>query len=218
MLHLKGPAGRLETLLELPETGVPSGAAIVCHPHPLHGGTLRNTLVFRMARALRSAGVATLRFNFRGIGESEGEHCGAGGEIADAAACLDFLEQEFPGQPLWAAGYSFGARTICALALADARVERVVGVALPVAIYDCTFVRDLRSESLFVFGDGDEFGTLAEFEQGCGPLGAHLERFEIEGADHFFRGHTPEVEEGVRRWAEKGRPGQTASEQQVDKP
>src|SRR5262245_13610982 len=115
-LFIPGPAGRLEAILWAPKVA-PRAAAIVCHPHPLHGGTMHNNVVFRIARALQSCGLAVLRFNFRGAGASAGEHDGQGGEVEDARAALDHLASAHPGIPLWAAGFSFGARMAAALAM-----------------------------------------------------------------------------------------------------
>lgn len=197
---IQGPAGRLEGLLEEPE-GAPRGAAVVCHPHPMHGGTLRNTVVFRAARALRSVGLATLRFNFRGVGHSEGTHDGEGAEEGDVAAALDFLEERFPGLPLWAAGYSFGSRTVCGLATRDERIRRLILIAFPVSVYDCRCIEEVEQPGFLLFGGGDEFGTLTELAQRFPALPERLEVDEIVGADHFFRGRTPILEEKIRDYA-----------------
>lgn len=210
---IRGPVGRLFGVLEEPE-GPPggrrlAGAAICCHPHPLHGGTHRNTIVFRTARALRSAGLATLRFDFRGVGASEGAHDGHGGEDGDAAACLDLLQERYPGVPLWAAGYSFGARTVASLAVRDRRIERLVLVAYPVAVYDGKALDRLAQPTLLVLGSGDSFGTPTELAQRHPLAAERLDVEEIAGADHFFRGRTPLVEEAVLRWA-RAATGRTA--------
>jgi len=204
-VDLRGPAGRLQAQLEEPD-GAPVGAAVVCHPHPMHQGTLRNTIVFRTARALRSAGFATLRFNFRGVEGSEGVHDGNGAEQDDVAAALDLFESRYPGLPLWAAGYSFGSRTVAGLALSDARIRRLILIALPVAFYDCSFVERLTVPGLLVFGSGDEFGTGTELVQRHPGLPETLEVEEILGADHFFRGRTPLVEEAVAAHAREHAP------------
>jgi len=175
---------------------------VVCHPHPLHAGSLRNTIVFRTARALRAAGLVTLRFNFRGVEGSEGEHDGDGGEAEDAAACLAFLAERHPRLPLWGAGYSFGARTICELAAErPALMERIVLVAPPIAVYDCSCLDRIQQPGFLLFGSKDEFGTLAELAQKHSALPARLELHEISGADHFFRGRTPLLEEQIRAYA-----------------
>ena len=198
-----GPVGRLQAVFERPEAGEARGAAVVCHPHPEHGGTLQNTIVYRTARALREVGLATLRFNFRGVEESEGTYDGEGGEEADAAACLDYLERELPGAPLWGAGFSFGARTVASLAVQDGRIRRLVLVALPVSIYDCAFLRLIRQPAFVLFGSADEFGTLSVFREQFADLGSHVEADEVPGADHFFRGRTPRVEERVLAYAQR---------------
>ena len=199
-----GPAGRLEGLLESPEEHAPAdwrAAAVVCHPHPLHGGSLQNTIVFRAARALRSAGVVTLRLNFRGVEGSEGTHHGEGGEEGDVDAALDELEKRLPALPLWAVGYSFGARTVCGLAARSPRIRRVLAIAFPFGVYDVTMLGELRQPTLLLSGEKDEFGTLAGLTRGGVPLPPNVRVEEIPGADHLFRGRTPVVEERVRHFA-----------------
>jgi len=174
---------------------------VVCHPHPLHGGTMKNTVVFRVARAMRRAGFVTLRFNFRGVEGSEGEHDGSGAEGGDVAACLDFLSERYPDTPLWPAGYSFGARTVCELAVHDPRIERILLVAPPLAVYDCACLGELQQPGLLIFGGLDEFGTLADLAQKHPTLSEGLELHEIKGADHLFRGRSPLIEERVHDYA-----------------
>jgi alpha/beta superfamily hydrolase len=114
-LEIPGPAGRLEALLEEPPDAPPRMAALVCHPHPLYGGTMHNKVVYRLARGLRRTGIVALRFNFRGVGRSEGEHGNLTGEIEDARAALAFLRGRYPSLPFALAGFSFGARAITRL-------------------------------------------------------------------------------------------------------
>src|SRR3954463_8395345 len=114
-LFVNGPAGRLEALLEEPEDRDPIEVALVCHPHPQHGGTLHNKVVYRIARGLRGAGAVVLRFNFRGVGRSEGEHAHGVGELEDARAALDWLRERYPDLPFALAGFSFGSRVITRL-------------------------------------------------------------------------------------------------------
>lgn len=201
-LSIQGPAGRLEAIYDQPAQGAaPRAAAAVCHPHPLHGGTMRSTVVHRTARALRRAGLAVLRFNFRGVEGSEGEHDGGGGEERDLAAGLGWLEERHPGVPLWAAGFSFGARTVCGAASWDGRIARLVCVALPVLRFDCEGVGDLRQPGLFVFAGDDEFGTLGDMRVRCPSLPERFELVEIPDTDHIFRRKTPDLEEAVHAWA-----------------
>ena len=201
-IELHGPAGRLEALLDEPQEVPIRGAAVLCHPHPLHRGTMRNTVLYRTARALRSAGLVTLRFNFRGVEGSQGEHDGQGGEEGDVSTALDFLGQRYPGVPLWAAGYSFGARTVASFATVEARIRRLILIALPVAVYDCSFIECVPQPGLMIFGGADEFGGEAELRERYPGLPPGLEVHQIEAADHFFKGRTPLVEEAVRFYAQ----------------
>ncbi len=201
---IPGPAGRLDAISWLPKDGVaPRAAAVVCHPHPVFGGTMDNNVAFRVARGLQSAGLAVLRFNFRGAGDSEGEHDGNGAEEQDVVAALDHLEREFPGLPLWGAGFSFGARTVGALALREPRMRRLLLVALPSKAYDCTFIRALTQPTHVLLAGNDEFGTPDDFHERIGALTSHFEIDVVPDVDHFFRGRTPELERRVRAWAER---------------
>jgi uncharacterized protein len=200
-LFVQGPVGRLEAILWRPE-GEPRAAAVVCHPHPAHGGTMHNNVVFRTARGLQNAGLAVLRFNFRGVEASEGAHDGRGAEELDAAAALDHLERELPGLPLWAAGFSFGARTVAALATHDRRVQRLLLVTVPCLAYDCAFVRGVLPPTHAILAGDDAFGNLADLRERVPDLPAHFSAEELPGVDHFFRGKTPELEARVRAWAE----------------
>lgn len=203
-LFIPGPAGRLDALLWLPKNGAaPRAAAVVCHPHPLFGGTMDNNIVFRVARGLQTAGLAVLRFNFRGAGRSEGVHDGDGAEELDVVAALEHLERAFPGLPLWAGGFSFGARTVGSLARREPRIRRVLLVALPSKAYDCAFVRELTQPTHVLLSGDDEYGTPADFRERIGALAANFELDVIEHVDHFFRGQTPELERRVRAWAER---------------
>jgi alpha/beta superfamily hydrolase len=194
-----GPVGRLMGVLELPE-GEPRAVAIVCHPHPLHGGTAGNTIVVRTARALRKHGLVTLRFHFRGVEGSEGEHHGTA-EVEDAEAALAWLSERHPGLPLWVAGYSFGSRIVSELALRLPDVERVILVAFPCRLWSPAFLARLTAPGLLVLAGEDEFGTLEDLRRGLPDPPAGLEVQEIAGADHFFRGRTPLVEAAVERYA-----------------
>ena len=201
-LFIPGPVGRLEAVLWQPaDKQAPRAAAVMCHPHPLFGGTMKTNALFRAARGLQNAGLAVLRFNFRGVEKSEGAHDGQGGEELDALAALDWIERELPGVPLWGGGYSFGARTMAALALRDGRIKRVVLVALPFRIYDCPPIDRLEQPGLILFGGNDEFGTRADLQARHPSLPPRLEVLEIAGADHHFRGKTPQVEDAIKKHA-----------------
>ncbi|MEZ5397566.1 MAG: alpha/beta fold hydrolase [Bryobacterales bacterium] len=130
---LNGPAGRLEALHEGPEEGVKiERAAVVCHPHPLFGGTLHNKVAFRLARGIRATGAAVLRFNFRGVGQSGGEHDHGKGEQDDVRTAVAYMRDRYPGLPLVLAGFSFGSSMSLKVACTDPGVERVIGCGVPV--------------------------------------------------------------------------------------
>ena len=199
---IPGPAGRLEALVWEPQHATPArAAAVVCHPHPLAGGTMDNNVVFRTARGLQSAGLSVLRFNFRGVAASEGEHHGEGAEELDAAAALDFMAQRHPGLPLWLAGFSFGARTAASLAGRDRRIARLLCITMPCKRFDCSFLRAVLPPTHVITAGLDAFGTLADLRALVPDLPAHVVCEEIPDVDHFFRGKTPELEARVKAWA-----------------
>jgi alpha/beta superfamily hydrolase len=203
-LFIPGPAGRLEAAFWTARDGKkPRAAAVMCHPHPLYGGTMSSSVVFRAARGLELAGVQVLRFNFRGVGRSEGVHDGKGGEGEDLRAALDWLEERSQGLELWAGGFSFGSRTAALLAAEDQRIARVVLVAFPVAAFDCSFIREVRKPGLILMAENDEYGTRSQLLARYPDLHPDLEVVEIPGAGHFFEGATQAVQERVREWAER---------------
>jgi hypothetical protein len=154
----------------------------------------------RLARALRAAGLVTLRFDFRGVDGSEGEHHGTH-EIEDAAAVAALLSSRYPGIPLWAGGYSFGARIVGELAGRAEALERLVLIAFPCALYDPRFLEAVHQPGLLLFGAADRFGSATDLRRALPRLPERFEVVEIAGADHFFRGRTPLVEEAVLRYA-----------------
>ena len=209
-LFIPGPVGQLEAILWEPGGDFvdrpPRAAAVVCHPHPLHGGTMHNNVVFRTARGLQSAGAAVLRFNFRGVESSEGEHDDGVGEVEDARAALDFMAERFPGLPLWAAGFSFGSRTQATLGCEDERIARLFLITMPCIPYDCSMVLRVLPPTWILMAGEDEFGSLADLKARFPELPEHVSVDQIDGVDHFFRGQTPELERRVRAQALEDRP------------
>jgi alpha/beta superfamily hydrolase len=201
-LLIPGPEGKLEATLWMPkDRAAPVAACAFCHPHPLGGGTMANNVVFRASRGLQLAGLAVLRFNFRGVGRSEGIHDGKGGEEGDLRAALDHLAKELPGVELWAGGFSFGARTAASYARSDERVRRLVLVALPVGAFDLSFLPEVKKPGYVLMAGKDEYGTLETLQMRFPYLYPGLETDEIPDVDHFFQGVTDEVQERVRAYA-----------------
>lgn len=202
-LFLDGPAGRLEALLN---AGAEKAAlaALVCHPHPLYGGTLHNKVVFHTMKALNSFGIPVLRFNFRGAGLSQGKHDNGGGEVDDVRTALDWLDREFH-LPLIFAGFSFGAAVGLRAACPDVRVKAVIALGLPLApiddrSYEYAFLQTCAKPKLFVSGGRDQFGPRAQLQRFVEPLAEPRKLVIIEGADHFFEGRVRELRETIEGW------------------
>lgn len=176
---------------------------MVCHPHPLFGGTMHTKAVYRAAQGLVEAGLSALRFNFRGVGGSTGSHAGGVGERDDALAALDWLAARYPGLPLVAGGFSFGSLVGMAVGAGDPRVVALLGLGLPVERserYDYTFLAQAPKPVLVVQGEGDEFGAGERVAAHLAPLGAHISLVRVPGADHYFTGRLEELKEAVRHY------------------
>lgn len=182
--------GRLEALWWKVEN--PRAAAVVCHPHPLHGGTMHNHVTYRIAQTFRDNGISCVRFNFRGVGRSTGTHDGGVGEIEDARAALDWVAEQEPKVPLWLGGFSFGCRTALQLALRDQRVEKILAVGLAVDVFDLTFVTGLKQPTAFVHSDTDEYGKLENIRALLTRVPAKHELFVVPNADHLCNGRLDE--------------------------
>jgi hypothetical protein len=203
-LFLAGPAGRLEASLWTSPQPDPPIAAVVCHPHPLFGGTMHNKVVFQAARALHSLGLPVLRFNFRGAGLSEGTHKKGIGEQDDVRAALDYLAEHFPSRPLLVAGFSFGAWVGLQAGCEDSRVVELIGLGLPVNDSAFQYLEGCQKPKLFVQGERDEFGDparLVAFAMGL-PEEARVRTtiIIIPGVDHFFSGKLEEAGKAVSNW------------------
>jgi hypothetical protein len=192
---IPAPHGRLEALLQGPAH--PHAAAVVCHPHPLFGGTMHNNVVYRMARALERHGLATLRFNFRGVGLSTGRHDEGVGEQDDVRAALAFLASERPGVPLWLAGFSFGARVGLAVGAEDDRVGRLLGVGLVPKLFDFSFLERCAKPKAFVCAGADELADAASVRAVLDAAAPPKHVIVVEGARHLYAGKLDELERAV---------------------
>jgi alpha/beta superfamily hydrolase len=183
---IDGPAGTLEALLQERAGEPPSVAAVVCHPHPLYGGTMHNKVVHRTASALHGLGAAVLRFNFRGVGASAGTHDHGAGELDDARAALAHLRARFPAAQLWVAGFSFGSWIAARLAAADATVERLILIAPPVRTASFEVLHSLATPKLVVQGMRDDTCPPEALEAEYPAWSEPKELVRIDGATHFF--------------------------------
>ena len=200
--NLKIPVshGELEAILKEP-AGDKRGVALVCHPHPLGGGTMHNKVVYRAAAGLVEAGFISLRFNFRGVGASTGAHDDGIGEREDVRSALDYLTQTYPNQPVMLAGFSFGSRVGTEVALTDERIARLISIGTPVDKYDFSYLKPCRKPILFVHGDRDEFGTVEHLRKIVEQVeSADKELIVFENCGHFFDEHLNDLKNAVRDW------------------
>ncbi len=196
-LSLAGPAGPLEALLEFDQDSTPGASAVVCHPHPLYGGTMHNKVVFRIAKATLSLGMPTLRFNFRGVGKSAGSYDSGRGERDDVAAALDFLRARFPERPIILAGFSFGSWVGLAAGAQDPDVRALVGVGLPVGSLPFAFLLGVKKPKLIVQATADQYGPRKKIQALFDSLDEPKRLHWVEGVDHFFEGKLEEVQNTV---------------------
>jgi alpha/beta superfamily hydrolase len=199
-VDLFSSAGRLEALYR--ELQDPAGIAVVCHPLTSAGGTLHNKVVFRAARGLEAANVATLRFNFRGAGASGGKFEGGEGEQEDVTAAIEWARKKHPGKKLFVGGFSFGAWVSSRVACEMAEVDALFFIGTPVNKYDFGHLRSCERPMLFIHGTQDEHGDVAKVDKLVQSI-RNAESVTITGADHFFTKQLDGVEETIRTWAEE---------------
>ncbi|MBI3210279.1 MAG: alpha/beta hydrolase [Candidatus Solibacter usitatus] len=196
-LFLPGPAGQLEALLEEPEDSEPLKAAVVCHPHPLYGGTMHNKVVHRMARGLRRSGHVVLRFNFRGVNRSEGKHDNGVGEVEDARAALMALRGRYPELPFRLAGFSFGSLAALRLAHSIPETEAIIATGFPAHYVTPDMPLDSSVRRVFLHSRHDALckpdAARTFYESLAGPKDWHW----VEASDHFFSDALPQLEELV---------------------
>src|ERR1051326_3162849 len=201
---IPGPAGKLEGLLN---TGEPDAnyAALVCHPHPLYGGTMHNKVVFAAMKALNGLGFPALRFNFRGAGRSEGKHDRGRGELEDVKAALDWLGEQF-NLPIVFTGFSFGAVTGMRVCCPDDRVKALISLGTPVEaedrLYSYEFLGGCLKPKLFISGTQDQYGPRPQLEQMFRLAAEPKEFVWIEGAEHFFEGKLEKVRAAIAEWTQ----------------
>jgi alpha/beta superfamily hydrolase len=205
--NLHGPAGRLEALLN-PGRGdiAPPLAVLLCHPHPLHGGTLHNKVVYHAMKTFIELGLPVLRFNFRGTGRSDGAHDLGRGEQDDVRAGLDWLHREF-GVPLLAAGFSFGSNMALRAGCTDRRVLGLIALGTPVEAAGRRYSYDFLSEStqpkLFINGTEDEFAPRAALEEMLDTVPAPKQLAWVPDANHFFVGKLGEMQRALQDWMQE---------------
>ncbi len=204
-LTIPASHGQLEAILKEP-AGPRRGVGLVCHPHPLGGGTMHNKVVFRAAAGLNDAGLAVLRFNFRGVGASTGEHDEIEGGVEDVRDALAYLGSAYPGEDTTLAGFSFGSRTGLAVGVAEDGVKRLISIGTPVDKYnDYDFLVGTAKPVLFVHGDHDEFGSVESLRRLVNEVSktAQTELVIFQNCGHFFDEHLDELRRSVRDWVRR---------------
>ena len=201
-LFIPAEHGQLEAILKEPRSGPAKGVGLVLHPHPLGGGTMHNKVVFRAAAALNDAGLITLRFNFRGVGQSTGRHDQGRGERDDVRTVLDYLATNYPDLSITLCGFSFGARFGLEVGIADPRVKYLIGIGTPVKNYTFEFLQACRKPLLLVQGEHDEFGNVEQVRQIAAELAekTQVRLVVIPGAGHFFDNRLDDLKRAITDW------------------
>jgi alpha/beta superfamily hydrolase len=199
-LLIPAPHGRLEAIYR-PKSDQAERVALILHPHPLHGGTMHNKVVFRAAKALNESGFETLRFNFRGVGQSTGEHDGGRGECDDARAALNYLLESQPkAREVVVAGFSFGSIVGLRVGCSDERVSKLIAIGAPARMGNLDFLSRCLKPKLFIHGVEDNIAPLAPLEEFLATLppdnNFRIER--IAGAGHFFDDHAVELTQAIK--------------------
>jgi len=195
-LFIDGPVGRLEAILERPGEGALAGCAVICHPHPQHGGTMHNKVAHTLARAFVRAGFEALRFNFRGTEMSDGVYDNGVGELDDTLAALHWLSDRHPDLPIWLAGFSFGAAMAVRAAVAEP-VDGLISVAPAISRFASGLDTQPRCPWLIIQGDEDELVDIEETVAWVDGLEPGPELLVVNGGEHFFHGRLAELREVV---------------------
>jgi len=202
-INIPTPTGHLEGILKPEEDNIaPEYAALVCHPRPLGGGTMHNKVVFKVAQTLQLLGMPALRFNFRGVGHSTGTYDEGRGEMDDTRYALEFLSRRYPGLPVIIAGFSFGAWVGLRVAVADDRVQAMIGLGVPARMFDGNYLKDSHKPKLIIQGTNDELAPYDLAVQWFEQVPAPKSQVAVQGADHFFQGRLDEVQAIITTFVE----------------
>jgi uncharacterized protein len=208
---IAGPAGKLEAMLWTVAAKEPPLAGLVCHPHPLFGGTMHNKVVYQAAKAMHRRGIPVLRFNFRGAGLSEGTHDKGRGERDDVRAAVDWLAAEYPGRRIVLGGFSFGAWVGLRVGCEEARVTDLIGLGIQVNDSDLSYLRECAKPKLIVQGGNDQFGSQENVAELFASLPEPKKLVMVENVDHFFAGKLNEAGAAIESWIGERHPETSAA-------
>lgn len=199
ILQIDIPAshGFLEAILKENENTSLEAAAILCHPHPQFGGSMHNKVVFNAARALSSLGIPVLRFNFRGVGRSTGNYDNGIGEREDVITAIQWLKERYPDNKIYLGGFSFGAWVSWSVGVQIPDVKALIGLGMPVNMYQFSEMLDCDKSKLVVQGELDEYGLLHSVQSWYDSLLPPKQLSVINGADHFFTDHLDEMQNAI---------------------
>lgn len=201
-ISMDGPVGELEGVLELPAEAAPIAVAVICHPHPVHGGTLQNKVVHTLSRAFSGQNIGALRFNFRGVGKSAGSYDNGEGEVEDVLSVAAFASKRFQDLPIWLAGFSFGA-AMAIRATASLEVAGLVSIAPAVSRFADTNSVQPDCPWLIVQGDNDELVDLSETIEWVNSMEPGPELSVFPDTTHFFHGKLIELRDTVSAFISK---------------
>jgi uncharacterized protein len=194
-VNIPTPQGHLEGILKPEDEHTQSRyTALICHPHPLYGGTMHNKVVFKTAQIMQALNIPSLRFNFRGVGHSTGTYDEGRGEIDDARYALEFLSRRYPGVPAIVGGFSFGAYVGLNVAISDDRVQAMIGLGVPARMFEDNTLQDSHKPKLFIHGTADEVAPYDLTQQWFERVPAPKRMIAVPDADHFFQGRLEEVQ------------------------
>lgn len=202
-ITIPGPAGTIEALLDTQASAAANAVAVICHPHPLHGGTMTNKVVHTLSKAFNDAGAPAVRFNYRGVGASAGTYDEGNGETQDALAVLDWAAQRYPDAQLWLGGFSFGGAIAIRASVAYSRassIARLVTVAPAIRRVTVDSSTLPRCPWLIVQGDRDELVDAADIQQWVRALPAQPRLEMLSGVEHFFHGRLNDLRTTVVSW------------------
>ena len=206
-VNFNGPDGRLEGRYH-PSNRPQAPLALLLHPHPQHGGTMNNKIIYKLYQTFTKRGFSTLRFNFRGVGRSQGQFDNGQGELSDAASALDWMQTQNPNtRSCWIAGFSFGAWVAMQLMMRRPEIDGFISIAPPASQHDFSFLAPCPASGMIIHGDKDEVVPQSSVDKLAQKLqkqkNIKIDYRIVEGSDHFFIHHLDPLNKQVEGYLDK---------------